>query len=108
GEIVEKSAYEKEKQKQTDEAAGPVPDAVPPKEASGPTTFAMIRLVPAVQFSVPLLLLAMSIWFAWRVVNLPPFADFLIATEAELNKVSWTTRKKLYQDTIVGRATGIL
>ncbi|HBI44946.1 MAG TPA: preprotein translocase subunit SecE [Planctomycetales bacterium] len=38
---------------------------------------------------------------AWRVVNFPPFADFLIATEAELNKVSWTTRPRLIQDTIV-------
>ena len=38
---------------------------------------------------------------AWRIVNCPAFADFLIATEAELNKVSWTTRKRLIQDTIV-------
>ena len=34
-------------------------------------------------------------------MNYPAFADFLIATEAEMNKVSWTTRKKLVQDTIV-------
>ena len=27
--------------------------------------------------------------------------DFLIATEAEMNKVSWTTRKRLVKDTIV-------
>jgi preprotein translocase SecE subunit len=36
------------------------------------------------------------------------FADFLIATEAELNKVSWTTRKRLYQDTIVVLVTVVL
>ena len=48
-----------------------------------------------------LLLAAMGIWFAWRAVNFPTFADFLIATEAELNKVSWTSRKRLVQDTIV-------
>jgi preprotein translocase SecE subunit len=48
-----------------------------------------------------LLLLALTFWLAWRLVNFPAFADFLIATEAELNKVSWTTRKRLVQDTIV-------
>ncbi len=53
------------------------------------------------RFTVPLLLAAASLWLAYRVVNLPVFADFLIATEAELNKVSWTTRKRLVQDTIV-------
>jgi len=45
---------------------------------------------------------------AWRVVNWPVFADFLIATEAELNKVSWTTRKRLVQDTIVVLMTLVL
>jgi preprotein translocase SecE subunit len=57
---------------------------------------------------VPLLLAALAIWIAWRVVNFPTFADFLIATEAEVNKVSWTTRRRLIQDTIVVLATVIL
>jgi len=38
----------------------------------------------------------------------PAFADFLIATEAEMNKVSWTTQKRLVQDTIVVLVTVIL
>jgi preprotein translocase SecE subunit len=50
---------------------------------------------------LPVLLALAALWFAWRVVNYPTFADFLIATEAEMNKVSWTTRKRLVQDTIV-------
>ncbi len=45
---------------------------------------------------------------AWRIVNYPAFADFLIATEAELNKVSWTTRPRLIQDTIVVLVTTLL
>ena len=57
---------------------------------------------------MPLLLLALSLWLAWRMVNLPPFADFLIATEAELNKVSWTTQQRLVQDTIVVLITTFL
>ncbi len=40
-------------------------------------------------------------WVSWRIVNWPVFADFLIATEAEMNKVSWTSRKRLIQDTVV-------
>jgi preprotein translocase SecE subunit len=65
-------------------------------------------LLGDVRFTVPLLLAAVSGWFAYRVVNFPVFADFLIATEAEINKVSWTTRKRLVQDTIVVMVTVIL
>jgi preprotein translocase SecE subunit len=57
---------------------------------------------------VPLLLTLATLWLAYRVVNFPPFADFLIATEAELNKVSWASRKRLFQDTIVVLTTVVL
>lgn len=60
-----------------------------------------IVVLPNVRFTLPFVLAAAGLWLAYRVVNLPVFADFLIATEAEVNKVSWTTRKKLVQDTIV-------
>lgn len=76
--------------------------------ASGPVTYASIPLLPAVRYTVPLLLLVLSLWLAWRVVNMPTFADFLIATEAELNKVSWTTQRRLFQDTIVVLVTVVL
>jgi preprotein translocase SecE subunit len=65
-------------------------------------------LLPDVRFTVPILLALASLWLAYRVVNLPVFADFLIATEAELNKVSWTTRKRLIQDTVVVLVTVLL
>jgi preprotein translocase SecE subunit len=67
-----------------------------------------LTLLPNIQYTVPLLLVFGSVWLAYRVVNLPVFADFLIATEAELNKVSWTTRKRLVQDTIVVLVTVVL
>jgi preprotein translocase SecE subunit len=57
---------------------------------------------------VPWLLFGLTLWFAWRVVNLPTFAEFLIATEAEMNKVSWTSRRRLYQDTVVVLLTTLL
>jgi preprotein translocase SecE subunit len=61
-----------------------------------------------VRFTLPITLAVLSIWLGWRAVNFPTFADFLIATEAEMNKVSWTTRRRLVQDTIVVLVTVIL
>jgi preprotein translocase SecE subunit len=65
-------------------------------------------ILPDVRFTVPILLAAIGIWFAYRVVSFPAFADFLIATEAELNKVSWSPWSKLKQDTIVVLVTVLL
>jgi preprotein translocase SecE subunit len=61
-----------------------------------------------VHLVMPIVLGVVLLWCAWRVVNWPTFADFLIATEAEMNKVSWTTRKRLFQDTIVVLVTVFL
>lgn len=58
-------------------------------------------LLPDIHFTVPLLLIAAGLWFAWRAVNIPEFGDFLIATEAEINKVSWPTKRQLFRDTVV-------
>ena len=38
------------------------------------------------------------------VVNLPVFADFLIAVEAEMNKVSWPTRGELFRGSVASCA----
>ena len=42
-----------------------------------------------------------GLWAAYRVVNLPAFADFLIAVEAEINKVSWPSWSELWRSTLV-------
>jgi preprotein translocase subunit SecE len=42
-----------------------------------------------------------GVWIAFRLVNIPSFADFLIAVEAEMNKVSWPTRAELIRSSIV-------
>jgi preprotein translocase SecE subunit len=65
-------------------------------------------LLPDVKYTLPLLIVAAGLWLAFRVVHLPVFADFLIATEAELNKVSWPTRKSVVQDTIVVLTTVLM
>jgi preprotein translocase subunit SecE len=53
------------------------------------------------QFVTPLALGAVAAWAIWRVVEYPPFAEFLIATEAEMNKVSWSTWDDLKRATLV-------
>jgi preprotein translocase SecE subunit len=65
-------------------------------------------ILPDARFTVPILIAAAAIWIAYRVANFPGFADFLIATEAELNKVSWSPWKKLKQDTVVVLITVLL
>jgi preprotein translocase SecE subunit len=85
-----------------------LPRAVPLVLGTGTEVYQSLTLLPSVQYTLPLFLIAVTLWLAWRVVNYPAFADFLIATEAELNKVSWTTRRKLVQDTVVVLLTVML
>lgn len=53
------------------------------------------------QFGVPGLLLLVCLWVTYRLVNVPAVADFLIAVEAEMNKVSWPTRSELIRASLV-------
>jgi preprotein translocase subunit SecE len=53
------------------------------------------------RFGVPTLLGLVFAWFTYRIVQFPPFAEFLIATEAEMNKVSWTSKADLHRATTV-------
>jgi preprotein translocase subunit SecE len=57
---------------------------------------------PALRYGLPAVLIALGAWFGYRVVNYPEFADFLVAVEAEMNKVSWPTRGELF------RASGVV
>lgn len=62
----------------------------------------------ALSYAVPGLLLLAGWWVAYRIVNMPAFADFLIAVEAEMNKVSWPTRAELVRSSIVVMVTMFL
>jgi preprotein translocase subunit SecE len=53
------------------------------------------------QWVLPAVVLLAGIWIAYRAVNLPRFADFLIAVEAEMNKVSWPSRTELIRSSMV-------
>ena len=46
-------------------------------------------------------LLLVGLWVSYRVVNFPKFADFLIAVEAEMKKVSWPSRPELVRSSLV-------
>lgn len=47
------------------------------------------------------LLVAFGCWFAYRLVQFPAFADFLVSVEAEMIKVYWPSYNELYSSTIV-------
>jgi preprotein translocase subunit SecE len=61
-----------------------------------------------VAYAVPGVLLLLGLWAGYRIVNVPEFADFLIAVEAEMNKVSWPTRSELYRSCVVVLVTLLL
>jgi preprotein translocase SecE subunit len=67
-----------------------------------------ITLLTDAKIMVPLILGGLALWVAFRAANVPDFAEFLIATEAEMNKVSWSTRKRLAQDTVVVLTTTLI
>jgi preprotein translocase SecE subunit len=45
--------------------------------------------------------LAVFLFFCWRLMNKPTNVDFLIATDSEMKKVNWTTKKELIGSTKV-------
>lgn len=55
----------------------------------------------SVQTGIPFLMSAAAIWVAFRLINWPRFADFLISVEAEMDKVTWAGREELQRATIV-------
>lgn len=59
-------------------------------------------------YGIPGVLLLAGLWVSYRVVNVPEFADFLIAVGAEMNKVSWPTRGDLYRSCVVVLVTLLL
>ena len=52
-------------------------------------------------YAVTAILLVGGLWISFRLVNIPRFADFLIAVEAEMNKVSWPARQELIRCSLV-------
>jgi preprotein translocase subunit SecE len=53
------------------------------------------------QYAIPALVAVLGTWAAYRLVNYPPFADFLIDVEGEMQKVSWPSTDELKRATAV-------
>lgn len=60
-----------------------------------------VQYGPVFRYLVPGLVVLAGAWVAYRLVNIPRFADFLIAVEAEMNKVSWPSRGELLRSSVV-------
>ncbi len=71
--------------------ANPTPEQV---RAAGPTA-------RNVTLGICLAMLLGFGWLAWRLMNKPSNADFLIATDGEMKKVNWTSRRELIGSTKV-------
>ncbi len=56
---------------------------------------------PPTRYGIPALIGVVLGWLIFRVLQYSPFGEFLIATEAEMNKVSWTSRDDLIRATKV-------
>jgi preprotein translocase subunit SecE len=63
---------------------------------------------PGWRFGLPTAFVLVLGWLIFRIVHFPPFAEFLIATEAEMNKVSWTSKDDLIRATTVVLITVVL
>jgi preprotein translocase subunit SecE len=54
-----------------------------------------------IKVGVPTVIVALSGWVIFRLVNYPVFAEFLISVEGEMNKVSWASKQEVYRATVV-------
>jgi len=50
-----------------------------------------------VRIGIPAAMAAVIAWLAFRLVNFPQFADFLIAVEAEMKKISWPSLQECFR-----------
>ncbi len=61
----------------------------------------MLEYSQPVRIGTATVVLAAGLWIGYRLVNEPTFADFLIAVEAEMNKVSWPSQVELMRASLV-------
>jgi preprotein translocase subunit SecE len=63
---------------------------------------------PETRIGIPMALGIVAAWIAYRAVNIPQVADFLIAVEAEMKKISWPTVQRCFRAATVVIVTMIL
>lgn len=61
----------------------------------GMYSFSQLQTDPTLKWGLPAAVGGVLAWVAYRLIHYPRFADFLINTEAEINKVTWPTWQEL-------------
>lgn len=64
-------------------------------------TLSISASLSRLELIAPIGLLVIGWWCTYRLVNYAKFADFLIAVEAEMSKVSWPTQTELIRSSLV-------
>ena len=54
-----------------------------------------------VRLAVPVVIGVVLSWLCYRMVNIPQFADFLIAVEVEMKKISWPSMQRCFRASAV-------
>ena len=65
------------------------------------TTVTVVQLSPLVRYGLATVLVVVAAAVMFWIVNRPRSADFMIATEGEMKKVSWSSRKEVVGSTKV-------
>lgn len=68
----------------------------------------LVEYADPVRLGVPALVALAGAWAAFRLINFPRFADFLIDVEGEMAKVSWPGWPELWRATVVVLVTMFL
>jgi preprotein translocase subunit SecE len=73
---------------------------LPSAKEDEPVTFVQ-AIKTYLEYGIPFLLFAGMVIVEWIYLNKPVAVDFLIATESEMKKVSWSSRAELFGSTLV-------
>jgi preprotein translocase subunit SecE len=69
---------------------------------------ASVEYALGLRLGLPVIFALIFSWIIFRIIEFAPFAEFLIATEAEMNKVSWTSKDDLFRATTVVLSTVVV
>jgi preprotein translocase SecE subunit len=71
------------------------------------TTF-LVESSDAVKYGIPGAIGLVGVWVGFRIINHSRFAEFLISTESEVEKVHWPDRAHVHRATVVVIVTMLL
>ena len=68
----------------------------------------LVESSDAVKYGIPGTICLAGVWAAFRIINHSRFAEFLISTESEVEKVHWPDRAHVHRATVVVIVTMLL